>query len=439
MYNPINSKTIYALSSAPGKAGIAIIRVSGPESEKIRHLFSIDLPESKKIQIAKLVHPKTGDFIDKALVTFFKSPNSFTGEDMVELSVHGGKAIKDQIFTILSSEENFSYAEAGEFTRRAFLNGKLDLVEVEGLADLINAETEFQRKQAFDQMDGKLSNLYTKWKSQLVKNLSYLEATIDFVDEEIPPEIVLNQIKDIREVLQELDTHLNDSNKGERLRDGFHIIIAGSPNTGKSSLLNHLSNRDIAIVSDEAGTTRDSLDAYLDINGFPVIITDTAGIRKAKTEVESIGIKKSQTKMNEADLILWLMDSSSEKNDGVPDNIRDKSVEVWTKSDIAKPNNKEVIISTKKDEGITQLIDIIGKYVEKGCRTEGSFITRSRHRDALEKTKKNLLTILESDLLDVEVIAEELRSAVNSLSRITGHIDVEDLLEVIFKDFCIGK
>ncbi len=439
MYNPINSKTIYALSSAPGKAGIAIIRVSGPEAEKIRHLFSIDLPESKKIQIAKLVHPNTGDFIDKALVTFFKSPNSFTGEDMVELSVHGGKAIKDQIFTILSSEENFSYAEPGEFTRRAFLNGKLDLVEVEGLADLINAETEFQRKQAFDQMDGKLSNLYTKWKSQLVKNLSYLEATIDFVDEEIPPEIVLNQIKDIREVLQELDTHLNDSNKGERLRDGFHIIIAGSPNTGKSSLLNHLSNRDIAIVSDEAGTTRDSLDAYLDINGFPVIITDTAGIRKAKTEVESIGIKKSQTKMNEADLILWLMDSSSEKNDGVPDNIRDKSVEVWTKSDIATPSNKEVIISTKKDEGITQLIDIIGKYVEKGCRTEGSFITRSRHRDALEKTKKNLLTILESDLLDVEVIAEELRSAVNSLSRITGHIDVEDLLEVIFKDFCIGK
>ena len=439
MYNPINSKTIYALSSAPGKAGIAIIRVSGPEAEKIRHLFSIDLPESKKIQIAKLVHPNTGDFIDKALVTFFKSPNSFTGEDMVELSVHGGKAIKDQIFTILASEENFSYAEPGEFTRRAFLNGKLDLVEVEGLADLINAETEFQRKQAFDQMDGKLSNLYTKWKSQLVKNLSYLEATIDFVDEEIPPEIVLNQIKDIREVLQELDTHLDDSNKGERLRDGFHIIIAGSPNTGKSSLLNHLSNRDIAIVSDEAGTTRDSLDAYLDINGFPVIITDTAGIRKAKTEVESIGIKKSQTKMNEADLILWLMDSSSEKNDGVPDNIRDKSVEVWTKSDIATPSNKEVIISTKKDEGITQLIDIIGKYVEKGCRTEGSFITRSRHRDALEKTKKNLLTILESDLLDVEVIAEELRSAVNSLSRITGHIDVEDLLEVIFKDFCIGK
>jgi len=236
-----------------------------------------------------------------------------------------------------------------------------------------------------------------------------------------------------------LDAHLNDSNKGERLRDGFHIIIAGSPNTGKSSLLNHLSNRDIAIVSDEAGTTRDSLDAYLDINGFPVIITDTAGIRKAKTELENIGIKKSQTKINEADLVLWLMDSSINKNDGIPHNIKDKSIEVWTKSDISIHKNKDIIISTKEDQGITQLIDIIGQFVEKGCRTEGSFITRSRHRDALEKTKNHLSIIVKNDLLDIEVVVEELRSAVNSLARITGHIDVEDLLEVIFKDFCIGK
>ena len=439
MYNTINSKTIYALSSAPGKSGIAVIRVSGPEAKKIGNLFNIDLPDPKKVQIAKLVHPHNGDFIDKALITFFKSPNSFTGENMVELSIHGGKAIKDLIFSILAAEENFSYAEPGEFTKRAFLNGKLDLVEVEGLADLINAETEFQRKQAFDQMEGKLSNLYTKWKGQLVKTLSYLEATIDFVEEEISPEIAGSQIKDIKVVLSELDAHLNDSNKGERLRDGFHIIIAGSPNTGKSSLLNHLSNRDIAIVSDEAGTTRDSLDAYLDINGFPVIITDTAGIRKAKTEVENIGIKKSQTKMNEADLVLWLMDSSINKNDGIPHNIKDKSIEVWTKSDISIHENKDIIISTKKDQGITQLIDIIGKFVEKGCRTEGSFITRSRHRDALEKTKNHLSMIAKNDLLDVEVIVEELRSAVNSLARITGHVDVEDLLDIIFKDFCIGK
>ncbi|MEC8287950.1 MAG: tRNA uridine-5-carboxymethylaminomethyl(34) synthesis GTPase MnmE, partial [Pseudomonadota bacterium] len=340
MYNTINSKTIYALSSAPGKSGIAVIRVSGPEAKKIGNLFNIDLPDPKKVQIVKLVHPHNGDLIDKALITFFKSPNSFTGENMVELSIHGGKAIKDLIFSILAAEDNFSYAEPGEFTKRAFLNGKLDLVEVEGLADLINAETEFQRKQAFDQMEGKLSNLYTKWKGQLVKNLSYLEATIDFVEEGVSPEVAESQIKDIKVVLSELDAHLNDSNKGERLRDGFHIIIAGSPNTGKSSLLNHLSNRDIAIVSDEAGTTRDSLDAYLDINGFPVIITDTAGIRKAKTEVENIGIKKSQTKMNEADLVLWLMDSSINKNDGIPNDIKDKSIEVWTKSDISIHKNK---------------------------------------------------------------------------------------------------
>ena len=223
------------------------------------------------------------------------------------------------------------------------------------------------------------------------------------------------------------------------MRDGFHIIIAGSPNTGKSSLLNHLSRRDIAIVSDEAGTTRDSLDAYLDINGFPVIITDTAGIRKAKTEVENIGIKKSQTKMNQADLVLWLMDSSINTNNQIPNGIKDKSIEVWTKSDIALDKNKEILISTKKNKGITQLIDIIGKYVEKGCRTEGLYITRSRHRDALEKTKNHLLTIVENDQSEVEVIAEELRSAVNSLGRITGHVDAEDLLDVIFRDFCIGK
>ena len=439
MYNPINSKTIYALSSAPGKAGIAVIRVSGPDARRIGNIFNIGLPEPKKVQISKLVHPYTGHFVDKALVTFFESPNSFTGENMVELSIHGGKAIKDLIFSIFASEENFIYAEPGEFTRRAFLNGKLDLLEVEGLADLIDAETEFQRKQAFDQMEGKLSSLYSKWKGQLVKNLSYLEASIDFVEEEIPSDLIINQIEDIREVLNDLRIHLDDSNKGERLRDGFHIIIAGSPNTGKSSLLNHLSRRDIAIVSDEAGTTRDSLDAYLDINGFPVIITDTAGIRKAKTEVENIGIKKSQTKMNEADLVLWLMDSSINTNNQIPNGIKDKSIEVWTKSDIALDKNKEILISTKKNKGITQLIDIIGKYVEKGCRTEGLYITRSRHRDALEKTKNHLLTIVENDQSEVEVIAEELRSAVNSLGRITGHVDAEDLLDVIFRDFCIGK
>ena len=288
-------------------------------------------------------------------------------------------------------------------------------------------------------MDGKLSNLYNKWKKQIVKNLSYLEATIDFVEEEIPENLLNEQLNEIKTLIQELDIHLNDSNKGERLRDGFHIIIAGPPNTGKSSLLNHLSNRDIAIVSSQAGTTRDSIDAYLNIAGFPVIITDTAGIRKGRSSIEDIGIERARTKILEADLVLWLMDSSKKNNQPVPENIKDKVIEVWAKNDISIHKNKEISISTKKDTGITQLIDIIEKNVEKGCRTEGNFITKSRHRDAIEKVRHYLISSLEHKKNDIELVSEDLRSAINSLGIITGNVDVEDLLDVIFTDFCIGK
>ena len=435
----INPKTIFALSTAPGKAGISVIRISGSSVRKVSVIFSIELPKPRQVKLCQLIHPITKEVIDNSLITFFPSPKSFTGEDVIEISIHGGKAIQDLIFRVLSEQDDFVYAEAGEFTKRAFLNGKLDLLAIEGLGDLINAETEFQRKQAYDQMEGSLSSLYNKWISQLVKILSYIEATIDFVEEEIPDNLVRNQLKDIKSTCIEIENHLDDSNKGERLRDGFRIIIAGAPNTGKSSLLNHLSDRDIAIVSPQAGTTRDSLDVYLDINGFPVIITDTAGIRKARTSIEGIGIKRSQSKIYEADLVLWLMDSSKKNNKLIPDNIKEKSIAVWTKSDIAINKEKDILISTKHNLGFVQLIDIIGKYVEKGCRTEGLFITRSRHRDALEKTRKHLLSITNENNLEIEVMAEELRSAVNSLGRITGNVDVEDLLEIIFADFCIGK
>ncbi|MDG2187144.1 MAG: tRNA uridine-5-carboxymethylaminomethyl(34) synthesis GTPase MnmE [Hyphomicrobiales bacterium] len=435
----INPKTIFALSTAPGKAGISVIRISGSSVRKVSVIFSIELPKPRQVKLCQLIHPITKEVIDNSLITFFPSPKSFTGEDVIEISIHGGKAIQDLIFRVLSEQDDFVYAEAGEFTKRAFLNGKLDLLAIEGLGDLINAETEFQRKQAYDQMEGSLSSLYNKWISQLVKILSYIEATIDFVEEEIPDNLVRNQLKDIKSTCIEIENHLDDSNKGERLRDGFRIIIAGAPNTGKSSLLNHLSDRDIAIVSPQAGTTRDSLDVYLDINGFPVIITDTAGIRKARTSIEGIGIKRSESKIYEADLVLWLMDSSKKNNKLIPDNIKEKSIAVWTKSDIAISKEKDILISTKHNLGFVQLIDIIGKYVEKGCRTEGLFITRSRHRDALEKTRKHLLSITNENNLEIEVMAEELRSAVNSLGRITGNVDVEDLLEIIFADFCIGK
>ncbi len=434
-----NTNTIYALSSAPGKAGVSVVRISGSNAKDIFSIFGIAIPLPNQFKLARLTNAKTGEAIDNAMVTYFKAPRSFTGEDVVELHIHGGNAIKDLIFKILSQQDHFVYAEAGEFTKRAFLNGKLDLLEIEGMADLINADTEFQRKQAFDQMDGKLSNLYNKWKKQIVKNLSYLEATIDFVEEEIPENLLNEQLNEIKTLIHELDIHLNDSNKGERLRDGFHIIIAGPPNTGKSSLLNHLSNRDIAIVSSQAGTTRDSIDAYLNIAGFPVVITDTAGIRKGRSSIEDIGIERARTKISEADLVLWLMDSSKKNNQPAPENIKDKVIEVWAKNDISIHKNKEVSISTKKDTGITQLIDIIEKNVKKGCRTEGNFITKSRHRDAIEKVRHYLISSLEHKKNDIELVSEDLRSAINSLGIITGNVDVEDLLDVIFTDFCIGK
>ena len=438
MYNN-NTNTIYALSSAPGKAGVSVVRISGSNAKDTFSIFGIDIPTPNQFKLARLTNARTGEAIDNALVTYFKAPRSFTGEDVVELHVHGGNAIKDLIFKILSQQEHFVYAEAGEFTKRAFLNGKLDLLEIEGMADLINAETEFQRKQAFDQMDGKLSNLYNKWKKQIVKNLSYLEATIDFVEEELPDHLLNEQLNEIKTLINELDIHLNDSNKGERLRDGFHIIIAGPPNTGKSSLLNHLSKRDIAIVSSQAGTTRDSIDAYLNIGGFPVVITDTAGIRKGRSSIEDIGIERARTKISEADLVLWLMDSSKKNNQSAPESIKDKVIEVWAKNDISIHKNKEVSISTKYDVGITQLIDIIQKNVEKGCRTEGNFITKSRHRDAIEKVRHYLISSLEHKKNDIELVSEDLRSAINSLGIITGNVDVEDLLDIIFTDFCIGK
>ena len=438
MYNN-NTNTIYALSSAPGKAGVSVVRISGTNAKDIFSIFSISMPIPNQFKLARLIHPKTNETIDNTLVTYFKAPRSFTGEDVVELHIHGSNAIKDLIFQILSQQNHFVYAEAGEFTKRAFLNGKLDLLEIEGMADLINAETEFQRKQAFDQMDGKLSNLYNKWKMQIVKNLSYLEATIDFVEEELPDHLLNEQLNEIKTLIKELDIHLNDSNKGERLRDGFHIIIAGAPNTGKSSLLNHLSNRDIAIVSSQAGTTRDSIDAYLNIGGFPVVITDTAGIRKARSSIEDKGIERAISKISDADLVLWLMDSGKQTNKPAPENIRDRVIEVWTKNDISIHKNKEISISTKKNTGITQLIDIIEKKVENGCRTTGNYITKSRHRDAIEKVRYYLNSSLNHKKNDIELISEDLRSAINSLGKITGNIDVEELLDVIFTDFCIGK
>jgi tRNA modification GTPase len=319
------------------------------------------------------------------------------------------------------------------------MNGKLDLTSVEGLADLINADTELQRKQALSQMEGSLFKLYDNWRTMLIKSLSYIEANIDFIEEDLPKNLLEKEMLSVGIILDQINRHLADGKKGERLRDGYRVVLAGAPNTGKSSLLNLLSNRDVAIVSSEPGTTRDIIDVYLDINGCPIIISDTAGIRDSDSNIEQQGIDRAKARIAESDLILWLKDSSLKENIAYPYSSDKNIIEVSTKSDISIIEREGLCISVKDNSGIEELIDLIGINALNGCATEGSFITRGRHRDSLIKISNSLTNVIHVDLGSIEIIAEELRSACNALGKITGRVDVEDLLDVIFSDFCIGK
>jgi tRNA modification GTPase len=433
------NSTIYALSSAEGKAGVSVIRISGNKSSEVINKLGGTTSYPRVAKITKLVDPDNGEIVDKAIAIWFPGPNSFTGEDTVELFVHGGRAVIDKIFDILARLNGLSFAEPGEFTKRSFMNGKLDLTSVEGLADLINADTELQRKQALAQMEGSLFKLYDNWRTMLIKSLSYIEANIDFIEEDLPKNILEKEMLFVSVTLDQINKHLSDGKKGERLRDGYRVVLAGAPNTGKSSLLNLLSNRDVAIVSSEPGTTRDIIDVYLDINGCPVIMSDTAGIRDSDSNIEQQGIDRAKSRIAESDLVLWLKDSSLKENIAYPYILDKNIIEVWTKSDITVEERNQPFISVHNNTGIEELIDLIGKNALNGCATEGSFITRARHRDSLIKISNSLTNALQIDLDNIEIIAEELRSACNVLGKITGRVDVEDLLEVIFSDFCIGK
>ncbi|MFQ3360834.1 MAG: tRNA uridine-5-carboxymethylaminomethyl(34) synthesis GTPase MnmE [Alphaproteobacteria bacterium] len=433
------NSTIYALSSAEGKAGVSVIRISGNKSSEVINKLGGTTSYPRVAKITKLVDPDNGEIVDKAIAIWFPGPNSFTGEDTVELFVHGGRAVIDKIFDILARLNGLSFAEPGEFTKRSFMNGKLDLTSVEGLADLINADTELQRKQALAQMEGSLFKLYDNWRTMLIKSLSYIEANIDFIEEDLPKNILEKEMLFVSVTLDQINKHLSDGKKGERLRDGYRVVLAGAPNTGKSSLLNLLSNRDVAIVSSEPGTTRDIIDVYLDINGCPVIISDTAGIRDSDSNIEQQGIDRAKSRIAESDLVLWLKDSSLKENIAYPYSSDNNIIEVWTKSDITVVERNQPFISVHNNTGIEDLIDLIGKNALNGCATEDSFITRARHRDSLIKISNSLTNALQIDLDNIEIIAEELRSACNVLGKITGRVDVEDLLEVIFSDFCIGK
>ncbi len=441
--------TIYALSSGAGLSGIAVIRISGSETEKvILTLTKKVLPTPRVATLRKIFSCKSNDLIDEGIIIWFPGPNSYTGEDMAEFHIHGSKAVIQAILDNLSKIENCRLAEAGEFTKTALYNEKINLLKAEGIGDLIASETEIQRKQALKIISGKNSYKFNSWREILLKNLANFEAKIDFPDEDLPIDILKNTKKDIDVVRSEIKKTLNDSKVGERIREGFKIAILGPTNVGKSSLLNYFSNREVAIVSEIAGTTRDVIEVHLNIDGFPVVMFDTAGIRKSENEIEKKGIKLALKKAQDADLnILVFEPKSVDFSHFFKDLDLKKSIFVVNKSDLdlKKPEELEqynpISISVKNEINIDQLISQIKKNLKiKFVNIEDTTITRERHRQQLMQCASYLDDFFKKESEnDFDKAAEDLRLATRHLGMLVGKVDVEEILGSIFNDFCIGK
>lgn len=442
--------TIYALASARGTSGVAVIRVSGARSFESLRVFTgmTDIPYRQAI-LRKLIDNVSRETLDSALVLAFNAPHSYTGENVVEYHVHGGMAVINGVLNALSRMDGHRMAEAGEFTRRAFENGKMDLTEAEAIADLIHAETELQKAQALHQMGGALANLYDLWRDKLTKILAYVEAELEFPDEDLPDDMIERITPQITELSADISDHLNDNRRGERLRNGIHVAIIGAPNAGKSSLVNALTQRDIAIVSDIAGTTRDVIEAHLDIGGYPVILSDTAGLRPdqlgegAQDTIESEGIRRALKIAENADIRVILYDGSEKAPDkhSLELEKHKNTLPVINKADQAvamKHPASPIQISVAQNKGISEFLDALTKLIEGLIgRIDAPTITRARHREALQSCQGSLQRCLSAPL--PELTAEDLRLAIRDLGRITGRVDVEDLLDVVFRDFCIGK
>ena len=442
--------TIYALSTGPGISGIAIIRVSGEDTKKIIKLLTNEnLPKARVATLKKINKINTSELIDEGIILWFPGPESYTGEDMAEFHVHGSKAVIDALHSSISQIENCRLAEPGEFTKLAFQNGKINLLKAESIADLISAETEIQRQQAVKIMNGKSSEIFNDLREKLLKILSNVEAKIDFPDEDLPADVLKNIKKISNEVILSIKKILNDQKVGERIREGFKIAIIGPTNAGKSSLLNHLSKRDVAIVSEIAGTTRDVIETHLNIDGYPVVVSDTAGIRDSKNEIEKKGIKLALDKAENADLKLIIVDAKSIDFKGVLRKLMDENaILVVNKSDLLKndlsseiKNFEHVLISVKNNLNIENLIlKIKNKLKNKFITNEDILITRERHRQHLEQSLNYLKNFEEkNEAEDFDKAAEDLRLATRHLGMIVGKVDVEEILGSIFNDFCIGK
>ena len=442
--------SIYALSSGPGISGIAVIRVAGENVKKVIKLLTGSEPPNPRIATHKKFNKINNfDLIDEGILIWFPGPNSYTGEDIAEFHVHGSIAVVRAILDELSKIENCRLAGPGEFTKMAFQNGKINLLKAESISDLISAETEIQRQQAIKIMSGKSSEKFNSLRVKLLKILSNVEAKIDFPEEDLPEDVIKNIKIDSEKIRLEIEKILNDEKVGERIREGFKIAIIGPANAGKSSLLNYLSNRDVAIVSEIAGTTRDVIEAHLNLDGYPVVISDTAGIRESKDEIEKKGIKLALKRAEDADLNIIVIEPKSVDFTGfLNDLVSDKSIIVINKIDLDYKNINQqiqkfnpILISIKNETNLEELINRIkDKLKNKFVSSNETLITRERHRHSLEACVQNLKNFEEKNSKeDFDKAAEDLRLATRHLGMIVGKVDVEEILGSIFSDFCIGK
>ncbi len=439
--------TIFALSTAPGRAALAVFRISGPAAGDVIDRMAGPRPPARAAGLRIIRDPETREALDQGLVLWFPAPRSETGEDLAELHVHGGRAVARAMLQAMAKVPGTRIAEPGEFARRAFENGKIDLTQAEAIADLVDAETEAQARQALRQAGGGLAKLCEGWRAGLIEALALMEAAIDFSDEgDVGDKTAREARVRVEALAEKIGQHLNDGRRGEILRDGFHVVIAGPPNVGKSSFLNAMVLREADIVSEEAGTTRDVIEVRMDLGGLPVVLSDTAGIRETEGKVEREGIRRTLDRARDADLILWLIDATDPQSE-LPDDLAAQSrrvLRVLNKIDLVRPASAPepswLRLSLRSGEGLANVTKAIeAEARERIGATEAPVITQARHRQQLEACAEALGDYLRGSLAETELRAEDLRRAATALGRITGRVDVEDVLDQIFGRFCIGK
>lgn len=436
--------TIFAVTTGTGRSPTAMVRISGTRARHVPAVFGFDMPETRRAGVRVL--EGGGRKIDEAIIIFFKGPQSYTGEDVLELQLHGGKAVIEAVLSVLGGQDHFRAADPGEFSRRAVINGRIDLTEAEGINDLISAETEAQRAQSFSQMEGGVARKLMVWRDGIVSALAHIEAYIDFPEEDVPEETVRGLEVRLGGLLLEMRNSLEDGRRGEILREGLKVAVIGPPNAGKSTLVNWMAKRDLAITSNTAGTTRDVIEVRLDLDGYPVVVADTAGLRKSSDPIELEGIRRARNWAEQADIRILVLDAAQPdlgQNEEIRKNPDD--VVLVNKIDLLKPEDttdRELKISLKEGSGLEQFLGKLKELAQsKMGGVEPAIVTRVRHRKAMEESVSRLQDGIGglAEGREPEIIAEDVRAAVRALGRITGEVDIEDLLEIVFRDFCIGK